>query len=110
MLGVLAPALAALLVAACTVPAATASTAATVDEARAGQIARDYFATAHRTGTTLTDVRETDLGITNDTACGASWEVLMGGTVTDSSGTSYFSTMYLCVDPASGAVTRGPAG
>lgn len=110
MRGFLAPAAAALLVAACTGPAATSSTAAGVDEARAGQIARDYFATAHGTGNTLTDVRETDLGITNDTACGASWEVLMEGTVTETSGVSYGSNMYLCVDPTTGAVTRGPAG
>jgi hypothetical protein len=90
----------------CTTPAASPA----VDQPRAGQIARDYFATAHGTGIKLTDVRETDNGITNDTACGAKWEVLMGGTVTDSSGTSYFSTMHLCVDPATGTVTRGPAG
>ena len=64
----------------------------------------------HGPGATLTDVRETDNGVTNDTACGAKWEVHMEGTVTESTGTSYFSTMYLCVDPASGAVTRGPAG
>lgn len=81
-----------------------------VDQARAGQIARDYFATAHGAGITLTGVRETDRGITNDTACGADWEVLMEGTVTESTGTSYGSVMYLCVDPATGAVTRGPAG
>ena len=90
----------------CTTPAASPA----VDQSRAGQIARDYFATAHGTGIQLTGVRETDNGITNDAACGANWEVLMGGTVTDGSGTSYFSTMYLCVDPATGAVTRGPAG
>jgi len=83
---------------------------AAIDEARAGQIARDSFATAHGTGVTLTDVRETDLGITNDTACGPSWEVKMEGTVTESTGTSYGSVMYLCVDPATGGVTRGPAG
>lgn len=81
-----------------------------IDKARAGQIARDYFAGAHGTGITLSDVRETDLGITNDTACGAAWEVLMEGTVTESTGVSYGSHMYLCVDPTSGAVTRGPAG
>lgn len=104
----IAVAAAALLVAGCTGPAATAS--ATVDQARAGQIARDYFATAHGPGATLTGVRETDNGITNDTACGAEWEVLMEGTVTESAGTSYGSVMYLCVDPATGAVTRGPAG
>ena len=102
--------LAAALVAACSGPAATASTAVTVDEARAGQIARDYVATAHGTGITLTDVRETDLGITNDTACGSAWEVLMERTVTESTGASYGSHMYLCIDPATGAVTRGPAG
>jgi hypothetical protein len=100
---------AALLAAGCTGPTATVAPAA-VDQARAGQIARDYFATAHGTGVTLTGVRETDNGITNDTACGAKWEVLMEGTVTESSGTSYGSVMYLCVDPATGAVTRGPAG
>ncbi len=83
---------------------------AAIDEARARQIARDYFAGAHGTGITPSDVRETDLGITNDTACGAAWEVRMEGTVTESSGVSYGSVMYLCVDPASGAVTRGPAG
>jgi len=110
MRGVLALAAAALLVAACTGPAATASTAATIDGARAGQIARDYFATAHGTGIKLTDVRETDLGITNDTACGSAWEVLMEGTVAESTGASYGPNMYLCVDPTSGAVTRGPAG
>lgn len=99
-------ALAVLPVAACTGPAATAA----IDGARAGQIARDYFATAHGTGIKLTDVRETDFGITNDTACGANWEVLMEGTVTESTGASYGSHTYLCVDPASGAVTRGPAG
>jgi len=81
-----------------------------IDKVRAGQIARDYFAGAHGTGITLSGVRETDLGITNDTACGAAWEVLMEGTVTESKGASYGSNMYLCVDPASGAVTRGPAG
>jgi hypothetical protein len=81
-----------------------------MDQARAGQIARDYFAGAHGSGITLTDVRETDNGITNDTACGAAWEVLMEGTVTESTGASYGSHMYLCVDPVSGAVTRGPAG
>jgi len=99
-------ALAVLPVAACTGPAATAA----IDGARAGQIARDYFATAHGTGIKLTDVRETDFGITNDTACGANWEVLMEGTVTESTGASYGSHMYLCVDPTSGAVIRGPAG
>ena len=100
------------MIAGCTGPTATTAPAApaAIDEARAGQIARDYFATAHGTGITLTDVRETDNGITNDTACGPNWEVLMEGTVTESTGTSYGSTMYLCVDPASGAVTRGPAG
>lgn len=87
----------------CTTPAA-------IDQAKAGQIARDYFATAHGTGIALTDVRETDFGVTGDTACGADWEVLMEGTVTESSGVSYGSHMYLCVDPATGAVTRGPAG
>jgi hypothetical protein len=81
-----------------------------IDKVRAGQIARDYFASAHGTGIRLSDVRETDLGITNDTACGAAWEVHMEGTVTESTGVSYGSHMYLCVDPASGAVTRGPAG
>ncbi len=86
------------------------SPAAAVDQERAGQIARDYFATAHGTGVTLTDVRETDNGITDGTACGARWEVLMEGTVTESTGASYGSVMYLCVDPATGAVTRGPAG
>ena len=45
-----------------------------------------------------------------DIVARATAHTYMGGTVTDSSGTSYFSTMYLCVDPASGAVTRGPAG
>jgi hypothetical protein len=90
----------------CTTPAASPA----VDQARAGQIARDYFATAHGTGITLTDVRETDKGIANDTACGAKWEVLMEGTVTESTCTSYGSVMYLCVDPTSGAVTRGAAG
>jgi hypothetical protein len=90
----------------CTRPAA----APAIDEARAGQIARDYFATAHGTGINLTDVRETDYGITNDTACGANWEVLMDGTVAESTGASYGSHMYLCVDPTTGAVTRGPAG
>jgi hypothetical protein len=99
-------ALAVLPVAGCTGPAATAA----IDGARAGQIARDYFATAHGAGIKLTDVRETDLGITNDTACGPHWEVHMEGTVTESTGTSYFSHMYICVDPATGAVTRGPAG
>ena len=103
-------ALAVLPVAACTGPAATASTTATIDGARAGQIARDYFAAAHGTGIKLTDVRETDYGITHDTACGANWEVLMEGTVTESTGASYGSHMYLCVDPTSDAVTRGPAG
>jgi hypothetical protein len=102
--GVLGLAAAAVLMAACTGPTAT------VDEARAGQIASDYFATAHGTGIRLTDVRETDYGITNDTACGANWEVLMEGTVTESTRASYGSHMYLCVDPSSGAVTRGPAG
>ena len=97
------------MIAGCTGPTATAAPAA-IDEARAGQIARGYFATAHGPGATLTDVRETDNGVTNDTACGAKWEVHMEGTVTESTGTSYFSTMYLCVDPATGAVTRGPAG
>ena len=100
-------ALAVLPVAACTGPAATT---ATIDGARAGQIARDYFAAAHGTGIKLTDVRETDYGITHDTACGANWEVLMEGTVTESTGASYGSHMYLCVDPTSDAVTRGPAG
>ena len=99
-------ALAVLPVAACTGPAATAA----IDGARAGQIARDYFATAHGTGIKLTDVRETDFGISNDTACGAQWEVLMEGTVTETSGVAYGSNMYLCVDPTTGAVTRGPAG
>jgi hypothetical protein len=80
-----------------------------IDEARAGQIARDYFATAHGPGVTLSKVTETDLGLANDTACGAAWEVLMEGTGTEA-GNPYFSAMYLCVDPASGAVTRGPAG
>ena len=108
--GVLGLAAAAALVAACTGPTSTASTTTTIDEARAGQIARDYFAVAHGTGTKLTDVRETDYGITSDTACGANWEVLMEGTVTESAGASYGSHMYLCVDPSSGAVTRGPAG
>jgi hypothetical protein len=83
--------------------------AAAIDEARAGQIARDYFATAHGTGT-LSDVTQTDNGVTNDTACGAAWEFVMRGTVTEASGGSYHSVMYLCVDPSSGAVTRGPAG
>lgn len=106
-MGCAAALLSALVAAGCTGP--TATTAA-VDEARAGQIARDYFATAHGTGITLTDVRETDNGITNDTDCGASWEVLMEGTVTESSGFPYGSHMYLCVDPTTGAVTRGPAG
>ena len=110
MRGVLAPAAAALVVAACTGPAATASVSAAIDQARAGQIARDYYATAHATGAKLTGVRESDLGITNDTACGAKWEVLMEGTVTEAGGVSYGSNMYLCVDPATGAVTRGPAG
>jgi hypothetical protein len=110
MQGVLRLAAAAVLVAACTGPTATVSRTATIDEARAGQIARDYFATAHGTGIKLTDVRETDLGMTNDTACGSAWEVLMEGTVTESTGASYGSDMYLCVDPTSGAVTRGPAG
>ena len=96
--------------AACTGPGATTPSTAAVDEARAGQIACDYYATAHAAGATLTGVRETDLGITNDTACDANWEVLMEGTVTESTGTSYSSTMYLCVDPATGVVTRGPAG
>lgn len=82
----------------------------TIDKARAGQIARDYFAGAHGTGITLSDVRETDLGITGDTACGAAWEVLMEGTVTESTGVSYGSHMYLCVDPTSGTVTPGPQG
>jgi hypothetical protein len=108
--GILGLAAVAVLMAACTGPAATSSSTAGVDGARAGQIARDYFATAHGTGIKLTDVRETDFGITNDTACGANWEVLMEGTVTESTGASYGSHMYLCVDPASGAVTRGPAG
>jgi len=108
--GVLGLAAAAVIAAACTGPTATASASAEIDEARAGQIARDYFATAHGTGIKLTDVRETDYGITSDAACGANWEVLMGGTVTESTGASYGSHMYLCVDPSSGAVTRGPAG
>ncbi|MHB8959032.1 MAG: hypothetical protein ACYDAN_05340 [Candidatus Limnocylindrales bacterium] len=81
-----------------------------IDQARAGQIARDHFAGAHGSGVTLSNVSETDNGITNDTACGAAWEVIMRGTVTESTGTSYGSVMYLCVDPVSGAVTRGPAG
>ncbi len=86
------------------------TTPAPIDQARAGQIARAYFATAHGTGITLSDVRETDLGVTGDTACGGAWEVLMEGTVTEGTGASYGSHMYLCVDPTSGAVTRGPAG
>jgi hypothetical protein len=98
------------LAAACTGPAATSSSTAGIDEARAGQIARDYFATAHGAGAKLTGVRETDFGITNDTACGAKWEVLMEGTVTETGGVSYGSNMYLCVDPSSGSVTHGPAG
>jgi hypothetical protein len=109
ILGPLIPAalaLAVLTVAGCTGPSATAP----IDQSRAGQIARDYFATAHGTGVKLMDVRETDKGITNDTACGAKWEVLMEGTVTETSGVSYGSSMYLCVDPTTGAVTRGPAG
>ncbi|HEY4752702.1 MAG TPA: hypothetical protein VIH37_05405 [Candidatus Limnocylindrales bacterium] len=57
-----------------------------IDEARAGQIARDYFATAHGPGVRLSKVTETDLGLANDTACGAAWEVLMKGTVTEGSG------------------------
>src|SRR3974390_317229 len=57
-------------------PASTPpSPAAAIDQARAGQIASDYFATAHGPGTTLTGVRETDKGITNYTACGPRWEV-----------------------------------
>ena len=107
MRGILGLAAAVVLVAACTGPA---STAAKIDGARAGQIARDYYATAHAAGAKLTGVRESDLGITNDTACGAKWEVLMEGTVTEAGGVSYGSNMYLCVDPATGAVTRGPAG
>jgi hypothetical protein len=81
-----------------------------IDEARAGQIARDYFAGAHGSGITLSEVRETNKGITNDSACGAAWEVLMEGTVTEATGIAYGSSMYLCVDPVSGAVTPGPAG
>ena len=106
MRGVLRLATAALLVVGCTGPVAPAA----IDQTRAGQIARDYFAAAHGPGITLTDVRETDKGITNDTACGATWEVLMEGTVTEGTGASYGSHMYLCVDPATGGVTRGPAG
>jgi hypothetical protein len=101
----IAAAAAALLVAGCTGPAAGAA----VDRARAGQIARDYFAAAHGPRVTLTKVTETDLGITNDTACGTNWEVLMDGAGTEA-GNPYHSTMYLCVDPATGRVTRGPAG
>jgi hypothetical protein len=85
------------------------SSAAAVDQVRAGRIAREYFATAHGPGVTLTKVTETDLGITNDTACGPNWEVLMDGTGTEA-GNPYHSTMYLCVDPATGGVTLGPAG
>jgi hypothetical protein len=81
-----------------------------IDQTRAGEIARDYFSGAHGSGITLSNVRRTDKGITNDTACGAAWEVLMEGTVTESTGTAYESHMYLCVDPATGEVTRGPAG
>lgn len=81
-----------------------------IDEVQAGRIARDYFAGVHGTGIKLSDVRETDLGITNDKSCGAAWEVHMFGTVTESTGVSYGSHMYICVDPTSGTVTRGPAG
>ena len=102
----------AFLLAACSSVDATprGSIPAPIDKVRAGQIARDYFASAHGTGIKLSSVRETDLGITNDTACGAAWEVHMEGTVTEGTGVSYGSHMYLCVDPTSGVVARGPAG
>jgi hypothetical protein len=108
------------LVAACSQPllspqgvapsASPAATAPAIDKGRAGQIARDFFAGAHASGSTLTNVSEQDLGVTGDTSCGHAWEVLMTGTVTERGGASYGSAMYLCVDPVSGAVTRGPAG
>jgi len=81
-----------------------------IDKAHAGKIASDYFAGAHGSGITLSDVHETDFPITGDPPCPGLWEVKMDATVTESSGISHGSTMYLCVDPATGEVTVGESG
>ena len=87
--------------------AAQPSGHATIDEANATTLARDFFDGAHGTGATVANVQIMSIALGNDSAGHSVWKVNISGDVLEAgrSSPSYTSYMWLYVDATSGVVT-----
>lgn len=79
-----------------------------IDQARATTLAREFFATAHGDGATVSNVHVLSVALGTSRTGRSAWDVNITGDVTEagnSSGSpSYGSAMWLFVDAETGAV------